>query len=861
MMKIPKLHIALRAMWAAVWLSCAAHAGTPLQPGFSDTVFADNLGHTPTAMAWAPDGSNRLFVALKDQGIRIVKDGALLATPFATFPQLYTASECGVLGVCFDPDYTQNHFVYVFVTVSASEQRIVRFTDVNDIGTARANIITGLPTLGTNHDGGGLGFGHDGKLYWAIGDNGNKRGVDGDLATLASKVGRANADGSVPADNPFNDGAGPNNDYIWATGFRNPYSLTFQPGTGKLFLNVVGSTESGQTLPNSGPGYEQVFALSAGEDGGYDDYEGNQPVGARYTTPFTRPYAHPVIQYKTETIAFANHQRNIANVQRSSGAVTVTTTAAHPYRVGQAVRLSGAGAPLDGMLTVFSVPTATTFTALSAGNDASASAGTVSLLAQGSAISGGAFYEGSAFPSAYHGNFFYGDYTGDRIMRAQFDAQNRATSVEYFLTDASSPIDIAVGPDGALYYASIGENSIHRVAWTGTPSDIVVTPGVLPLLEGTTGVCTVRLGSAPAATVNVSVHRVSGDADIAVSGSDDLTFTPQNWNIPQSVKIASAVDADTMDDTATFLVSASGLSPETVQVKATDSSAIAPIVSTRTLAVNEGKSATFTVQLPAPPVRPVTVVVRRIANATKVRVSAGFVMRFNSRNWNIPRTVRVVGVQDVNKADEQATLGITARGYAGRTVAVTVRDNDPSPPVFTSTPIPSAVVGLAYHADVTARGLPAPTFSLTQSPVDMTINPITGALDWTPQSLGDFPITILAANGRNPSASQSFTLSVVADQPPAVQITAPADGTTVSGATAEFFGSASDDYGCAKCEFYIDDVLVFTDTTRENHFHIHGSHNLWDTTLLSNGPHTLKMKVFDDKNQTATSTVQVTVAN
>ena len=90
---------------------------------------------------------------------------------------------------------------------------------------------------------------------------------------------------------------------------------------------------------------------------------------------------------------------------------------------------------------------------------------------------------------------------------------------------------------------------------------------------------------------------------------------------------------------------------------------------------------------------------------------------------------------------------------------------------------------------------------------------------------------------------------------------APADGATVSGATAEFFGSASDDYGCSKCEFYIDDVLVFTDTTRENHFHIHGSHNLWDTTLLSNGPHTLKMKVFDDKNQAATSTVQVTVAN
>ena len=678
-------------------------------------------------------------------------------------------------------------------------------------------------------------------------------------ATVSALI--ANADGSVPADNPFNDGAGPNNDYIWATGFRNPFTLTFQPSTGKLFLNVVGSTPDGQTEPNSGPGYEQVFALSAGDDGGYDDYEGNQPAGARYTTPFTRPYAHPLIQYKTDTFDDAGQQRSIASVQRSGGNITVTTTAAHPFRIGQAVQLSGAGGSLDGPLTVLSVPTATTFTALSAGVNASANTGSVAPLVQGSAISGGAFYEGSAFPAAYHGNFFYGDYTSDRIMRAQFDGQNHAISVEYFIADASSPIDIAVGPDGALYYASIGEGSIHRVAWTGAAPSLVVTPSVLPLLEGSTGVCSVHLGSAPAAPVVVSFHHVSGDADIAVSGSGDLTFTPQNWNVPQSVSITSAVDADTVDDTAVFLVSAPGHASEQVEVKATDTSAIAPIVSTGTLTVIEGKSATFTVQLPAPPARPVTLVVRRIVAPTKVSVVAGRVKIFTKKNWNIPHTVRVIGVQDVNKTDEQAVLKTTARGYAPRTIAVTVRDNDPSPPVFTSTPITSAVVGLAYHAAVSARGLPAPTFSLTQSPVDMTIDPSLGALDWTPQTLGDFPITIRADNGRLPAATQSFTLRVLADQSPAVQITSPADGAIVSGTHAEFFGSASDDYGCAKCEFSIDDVIVFTDVNRENHFHINGSHNLWDTTLLANGQHTLKMKVFDDKNQTATSSVQVIVAN
>ena len=52
--------------------------------------------------------------------------------------------------------------------------------------------------------------------------------MNGDLTSLASKIGRATRTGAVPNDNPFIDGAGPNNDYIWARGFRNPFTLTFQ---------------------------------------------------------------------------------------------------------------------------------------------------------------------------------------------------------------------------------------------------------------------------------------------------------------------------------------------------------------------------------------------------------------------------------------------------------------------------------------------------------------------------------------------------------------------------------------------------------------------------------------------------------
>src|SRR5688572_21303020 len=78
-----------------------------------------------TGLAWAPDGSNRLFVTRKGGEVRIVQDGALLATPFATVNPVFTNSECGLIGITFDRNYASNRFVYLFVTVSSSEQQII----------------------------------------------------------------------------------------------------------------------------------------------------------------------------------------------------------------------------------------------------------------------------------------------------------------------------------------------------------------------------------------------------------------------------------------------------------------------------------------------------------------------------------------------------------------------------------------------------------------------------------------------------------------------------------------------------------------------------------------------------------------
>ena len=95
----------------------------------------------------------------------------------------------------------------------------------------------------------------------------------------------------------------------------------------------------------------------------------------------------------------------------------------------------------------------------------------------------------------------------------------------------------------------------------------------------------------------------------------------------------------------------------------------------------------------------------------------------------------------------------------------------PSVPVqIISTPSSITAIGQPYSYDVHATGDPAPTFSLTQAPTGMTIDPASGVISWTPTILGQYPVSILANNGLA-SATQSFTLHVTVDgtggnQPP-----------------------------------------------------------------------------------------------
>jgi hypothetical protein len=103
----------------------------------------------------------------------------------------------------------------------------------------------------------------------------------------------------------------------------------------------------------------------------------------------------------------------------------------------------------------------------------------------------------------------------------------------------------------------------------------------------------------------------------------------------------------------------------------------------------------------------------------------------------------------------------TVSSYPGGPYILTVEEA----PEFTSPPSATFVAGAARTFTVTASGLPAPTFSVSSGSLPSGVNLATdGTLSGTPVvgTEGTHFVTILAANGRMPNATQAFTLTVVA---------------------------------------------------------------------------------------------------
>lgn len=196
----------------------------------------------PVGMALAPDG--RVFFNERLTGrIRLINpQWQLVPTQFCQIT-IATNGEQGLLGLTLDPDFANNRFVYVYHSASSPlRNRVVRYTDSSDSCTQETIILDNLPAS-TNHNGGIIQFGLDGKLYVIIGDAENTANAQ-NVTSLAGKVLRVNPDGSAPSDNPFFSNANTNAKKVYSLGHRNSYGFTFHGHTGHLWETENGPSDN-----------------------------------------------------------------------------------------------------------------------------------------------------------------------------------------------------------------------------------------------------------------------------------------------------------------------------------------------------------------------------------------------------------------------------------------------------------------------------------------------------------------------------------------------------------------------------------------------------------------------------------------
>jgi glucose/arabinose dehydrogenase len=379
----PRLAGVLAAAWLLLGPAMEGAPATNLPTGFEDALVVSGLV-SPTAMQFAPDG--RLFVAEQGGRLRVVKNGALLPTPFVTV-KVNSTGERGLLGVAFDPDFATTRYVYVFYTATtpAIHNRISRFTASGDVADPAVGevVLLDFDNLGgaTNHNGGAIHFGLDGKLYAAHGDNANGANSQS-LGTLLGKIIRMNPvadpEAQVPADNPFVTTASGKNRLIWVLGLRNPFTFSIHPTSGRTHVNDVGQGT-----------WEEVNDARAGRNFGWPTTEGPFPEAS------FPGFTNPVYSYQHS------------------------------------------GTP------------------------------------SGCAITGGAFYQPAVrlFPVTYLDRYFFADFCGQWIY--SIDPASPAIATR-FAEGIAAPVDLKVGPDGALYYLARGAGSVGKI--TSARDDLAPAP-------------------------------------------------------------------------------------------------------------------------------------------------------------------------------------------------------------------------------------------------------------------------------------------------------------------------------------------------------------------------------------------------
>ncbi|UQA37316.1 ThuA domain-containing protein [Streptomyces sp. HNA39] len=500
---------------AAATLTLGSAPGATAHPGHPghDAPVAEDFQQVTLAKGVEETGEPMSLAVLPDRSVlHTSRGGELRITDSAgntrisgTLP-VYTHDEEGLQGVGVDPDFAENRAIYLFYappldtppgdapeTGTAADfakfegvNRLSRFVLDEDgtLDTASEKKVLDVPTSRgiCCHVGGDIDFDKDGNLYLSTGDDTNPFASDGftpiderpdrnpafdaqrtsgNTNDLRGKILRIKVaeDGSytIPEGNLFEPGTEKTRPEIYAMGFRNPFRFSVDQATGVLYVGDYGP-DAGAADAQRGPSGKVEFARVT--------KAGN--FGWPYCVGDNEPYIDYDFATKVSGAAF-----DCANLKNES-----------PHNTGL-VDLPPAEAawiPYDG--------------------------GSLPEFGSGSeSPMGGPVYRYDAdldspvkFPEAYDGDFFAGEFGRRWIKRIEQDADGAVRSINDVPWSGTQIMDMAFGPDGALYVLDYG------LAWFGGDEN-----SALYRIENATG------GRSPIA--EASANKTSGTAPLKVKFS------------------------------------------------------------------------------------------------------------------------------------------------------------------------------------------------------------------------------------------------------------------------------------------------------------------------------------------------------
>ena len=425
---------------------------------FTKHVLVDNLNE-PTEFEVLKDGS---VLFIQRRGTVMLLDSDTGKPVEVAKLDVNTKFEDGLMGLALDPNYDDNHWIYLYYspasthpdaeeedyvpTEEESRQHLSRFVykdGVLDLDSEKLMLVVQTQRIECCHTGGSIEFGPDGNLFLSTGDDVNPFASDG-FGPFDEQDGRSPWDGqttsantndlrgkilritpqpdgtyTIPDGNLFPVGTEKTRPEIYVMGNRNPYRISIDQKTGYLYWGEVGP-DAQENNPDRGPrGHDEInqarqagnygWPLFVADNKAYNDYN--------FATKESGPPYDPM--------APINDSPNNTGLRELPPAKKAFIW--YPYAESPEFPVLGSG-----------------------GRNAMA----------GPVFYKDAYNEGPhSFPAEFDGRLFIYDWIRGWIMTVTMDENSDLKQIYPFMPDVefSNPIDMQFDQEGVLYVMEYGK--------------------------------------------------------------------------------------------------------------------------------------------------------------------------------------------------------------------------------------------------------------------------------------------------------------------------------------------------------------------------------------------------------------------